>query len=85
MSRHANAVLWASGAVVLLFTVAIVNTWYMAAATIVVFALFGGGAWVILVARVEGGPSYEDQERRPRRSKRPKHWMRPKQPSLPRI
>jgi hypothetical protein len=65
--------------VLVAFIVAIMNTWYMAAAAIVLFALFGGGAWVILVARVEGGPSYEDQERRPHRSRTPK------QPSLPRI
>jgi hypothetical protein len=51
----------------------------MAAAAIVLFALFGGGAWVILVARVDGAPSYEDQERRPKHSRTPKH------PSLPRI
>ncbi|HEX2878496.1 MAG TPA: hypothetical protein VHO25_03055 [Polyangiaceae bacterium] len=79
MARHANAVLLACTAVLLAFIVAIVNSWYMAAAAIVLFALFGGGAWVILVARVEGGPSYEDQERRPHRSRTPK------QPSLPRI
>lgn len=79
MARHANAVLIAIGVMLLAFIVAIMNSWYMAAAAIVLFALFGGGAWVILVARVEGRPSYEDQERHPRRS------HRPRQPSLPRI
>jgi hypothetical protein len=79
MARHANAVLLVSAVVLTAFIVAIVNTWYMAAAAIVLFALFGGGAWVILVARVDGAPSYEDQERRPKHSRTPKH------PSLPRI
>ncbi|HTM44128.1 MAG TPA: hypothetical protein VL137_04190, partial [Polyangiaceae bacterium] len=75
MPRHASEIVFVGSLILVAFIVAIVNTWYLAAAAIVLFALFGGGVWIILVARVDGQPSYEDQER----SENP----RSKHPSVP--